>query len=85
MREGRRLSHSRGGGRGGGTGTRGYLPSQKSGNPAARAAAIVKAAEAEGVPFALNARTDAFVRGGNRSPEESLADAIARIGESQWE
>lgn len=40
--------------------------------------AIVKAAEAEGVPFALNARTDAFVRGGSRPIEESVADAIAR-------
>ncbi|ALX66768.1 isocitrate lyase/PEP mutase family protein [Microbacterium sp. XT11] len=40
--------------------------------------AIVKAAEAEGVPFALNARTDAFVRGGGRPVEESVADAIQR-------
>lgn len=40
--------------------------------------AIVKAAEAEGVPFALNARTDAFVRGGGRPVEESIADAIQR-------
>src|SRR5690606_37001807 len=32
----------------------------------------------EGVAFALNARTDAFVRGGERPLEESIADAIAR-------
>lgn len=40
--------------------------------------AIVRAAEGEGVPFALNARTDAFVRGGSRPVEESIADAIQR-------
>ncbi|KNY07318.1 isocitrate lyase/PEP mutase family protein [Microbacterium sp. GCS4] len=40
--------------------------------------AIVKAAEAEGVPFALNARTDAFVRAGHRPIAESVADAIQR-------
>ena len=40
--------------------------------------AVVKAAEAEGVPFALNARTDAFVRAGHRPIEESIADAIQR-------
>jgi 2-methylisocitrate lyase-like PEP mutase family enzyme len=40
--------------------------------------AIVKAGEAEGVPFALNARTDAFVRAGGRPVEESIADAIER-------
>ncbi|MFB4353823.1 isocitrate lyase/phosphoenolpyruvate mutase family protein [Microbacterium sp. LS_15] len=39
---------------------------------------IVKAAEAEGVPFALNARTDAFVRAGHRPVAESVADAIQR-------
>lgn len=39
---------------------------------------IVKAAEAEGVPFALNARTDAFVRSGGRSVAENIADAIQR-------
>lgn len=44
----------------------------------ARVAAAVRAAEAEGVPFALNARTDAFVRAGQRPAEESLADAIER-------
>jgi len=40
--------------------------------------AIVKAGEAEGVPFALNARTDAFVRAGGRPVDESIADAIER-------
>src|SRR5690606_4668548 len=40
--------------------------------------AIVKAGEAEGVPFVLNARTDAFVRAGGRPLEESIADAIER-------
>jgi len=40
--------------------------------------AIVRAGEAEGVPFALNARTDAFVRGGDRPVAESIADAIER-------
>lgn len=40
--------------------------------------AIVKAAEAEGVPFALNARTDAFTRAGGRPVKESVADAIQR-------
>ncbi len=38
----------------------------------------MKAAEAEGVPFALNARTDAFVRAGGRPVQESIADAIQR-------
>lgn len=40
--------------------------------------AIVHAGEAEGVPFALNARTDAFVRAGDRPLSESIADAIER-------
>ncbi len=40
--------------------------------------AIVKAAEAEGVGFALNARTDAIVRGGGRPLDDSIADAIER-------
>jgi 2-methylisocitrate lyase-like PEP mutase family enzyme len=40
--------------------------------------AIVAAGEAEGVPFVLNARTDAFVRAGDRPVEESIADAIER-------
>ncbi|MBT2485550.1 MULTISPECIES: isocitrate lyase/phosphoenolpyruvate mutase family protein [unclassified Microbacterium] len=40
--------------------------------------AIVKAAEDEGISFALNARTDAFVRAGSRPVQESIADAIQR-------
>jgi len=40
--------------------------------------AIVKAGEAEGVRFALNARTDALVRGGDRPLADSIADAIER-------
>ncbi|WP_106813748.1 isocitrate lyase/PEP mutase family protein [Microbacterium timonense] len=43
-----------------------------------RVEAIVAAGAAEGVPFVLNARTDAFVRAGDRPFEESLADAIER-------
>lgn len=45
---------------------------------ARRVAAAVAAAEAEGVPFALNARTDAFVRGGDKPVAEKVADAIER-------
>ncbi|WP_299037731.1 isocitrate lyase/phosphoenolpyruvate mutase family protein [uncultured Pseudokineococcus sp.] len=41
-------------------------------------AAVVRAAEAEGVPFALNARTDAFARGGDRPRDVVLADAVER-------
>lgn len=44
----------------------------------ARVAAIIAAAEAEGVDFQLNARTDAIVRGGERPISESIDDAIAR-------
>ncbi|MDX6520715.1 MAG: hypothetical protein QOF08_1320 [Gaiellales bacterium] len=44
----------------------------------AAVAAAVAAAEAEGVPFVLNARTDAFLRAGDRDPEQVLADAIER-------
>ncbi|MDR6868602.1 2-methylisocitrate lyase-like PEP mutase family enzyme [Microbacterium resistens] len=40
--------------------------------------AIVRAGVAEGVPFVLNARTDAFVRAGGRPVEESVADAVER-------
>lgn len=43
-----------------------------------RVEAVVRAAEAEGVPFALNARTDAFVRGGDRPVDAVVADAIER-------
>jgi len=48
------------------------------GEAAGRVAAVVRAGEAEGVPFALNARTDAFVRGGDKPVEEKIADAIER-------
>lgn len=41
-------------------------------------AAAVRAGEAEGVPFALNARTDAFLLAGDRDPDQVLADAVAR-------
>ena len=44
----------------------------------ARVAAIIAAAEAEGVDFQLNARTDAIARGGERPISESIDDAIAR-------
>ncbi|MBM7503076.1 isocitrate lyase/phosphoenolpyruvate mutase family protein [Agromyces aurantiacus] len=40
--------------------------------------AAVAAAEAEGVPFALNARTDAWLRGRDRPREVWVADAIER-------
>ena len=43
-----------------------------------RVAAMVAASEAEGVPFALNARTDAFVRGGDKPVADKIADAIER-------
>ncbi|NIZ92667.1 isocitrate lyase/PEP mutase family protein [Kineococcus rubinsiae] len=45
---------------------------------AANVEAILAAADAEGVPFALNARTDAFVRGGDRPRDVVLADAVER-------
>jgi 2-methylisocitrate lyase-like PEP mutase family enzyme len=40
--------------------------------------AVVKAGEAEGISFVLNARTDAFVLGRDRDPADVLADAIER-------
>jgi 2-methylisocitrate lyase-like PEP mutase family enzyme len=40
--------------------------------------AVIAAGEAEGVPFVLNARTDALVRGADRPIEDSIADAIER-------
>lgn len=40
--------------------------------------AIVRAGEAEGVPFVLNARTDAIVRGGEKPLADKLADAVER-------
>ena len=45
---------------------------------AAMMAAAVAAAEGEGVPFALNARTDAYLRAGDRDRGELLEDAVAR-------
>ncbi|WP_457948583.1 isocitrate lyase/PEP mutase family protein [Pseudarthrobacter sp. alpha12b] len=41
-------------------------------------AAVVHAGAAEGIDFVLNARTDAFLKGKDRDPEDVLADAIAR-------
>ncbi len=40
--------------------------------------AVVKAGEAEGVAFQLNARTDALLKGGDKPMAEKLADAITR-------
>lgn len=40
--------------------------------------AAVAAADAEGVPFALNARTDAFLRGRDRPRDVWVADAVER-------
>ncbi len=39
---------------------------------------IMKVAEEEGVDFVLNARTDAFLKAGDRDPAEVLADAVER-------
>jgi 2-methylisocitrate lyase-like PEP mutase family enzyme len=45
----------------------------------AQVEAVMKAAQAEGVPdFVLNARTDAFVKAGDRDRTEVLADAVER-------
>ena len=41
-------------------------------------ASVVKAGEAEGVPFVLNARTDAFVKAGDRDRKDVIADAVER-------
>jgi 2-methylisocitrate lyase-like PEP mutase family enzyme len=40
--------------------------------------AVLNAAQQEGVDFVLNARTDAFLRAGDKPHAEVLADAIAR-------
>jgi 2-methylisocitrate lyase-like PEP mutase family enzyme len=40
--------------------------------------AVVRAAESEGVPFVLNARTDAYLKAGDRDGDEVLADALER-------
>lgn len=45
---------------------------------AADVEAMVAAGAAEGVPFVLNARTDAIVRGGDRPLADKLADAVER-------
>jgi 2-methylisocitrate lyase-like PEP mutase family enzyme len=44
----------------------------------AAVAAVTAASSAEGVPFVLNARTDAFLLGQDRDPADVLADAIER-------
>lgn len=44
----------------------------------ARVRSVVRAGEAEGVSFQLNARTDALLRGGDRPLATSLADAVER-------
>ena len=48
------------------------------GESVAAVEAAVAAADAEGVPFALNARTDAFLRGTDRPLEARIADAVER-------
>ena len=48
------------------------------GESVAAVSAAVKAGEAEGIRFVLNARTDAFLKAGDRDPEAVLADAIER-------
>jgi 2-methylisocitrate lyase-like PEP mutase family enzyme len=48
------------------------------GEAVAAVEAAVAAGEAAGIPFQLNARTDAFLRAGDRDPAEVLADAIER-------
>jgi 2-methylisocitrate lyase-like PEP mutase family enzyme len=45
---------------------------------AAQVEAIMRAASDEGVDFVLNARTDAFVKAGERDRAEVLADAVER-------
>jgi len=44
----------------------------------AAVAAAVAAGEAAGIPFVLNARTDAFLRAAERDPHDVVADAIER-------
>jgi len=39
---------------------------------------VIRAAESEGVPFVLNARTDAYLLAGDRDRDEVLRDAIER-------
>ncbi len=45
---------------------------------AAQVSAIMRVADAEGVDFVLNARTDAFVKGRDRDQADVLADAVER-------
>lgn len=40
--------------------------------------AVIRAAEAEGIDFVLNARTDAFVLGRDRDPSDVMDDAVER-------
>ncbi|TKV28948.1 isocitrate lyase/phosphoenolpyruvate mutase family protein [Arthrobacter sp. NamB2] len=40
--------------------------------------AVLRAGRSEGVDFVLNARTDAFVKAGDRDPDDVLADAVER-------
>ncbi len=44
----------------------------------ARVEAAVRAAEAEGVPFVLNARTDVIMEPGGRTSDETLDEAVLR-------
>lgn len=48
------------------------------GDAVAAVSAAVRAGQAEGVPFVLNARTDAFMLAGDRDKASVLADAIER-------
>jgi len=48
------------------------------GDAVAAVRAAIGAGEAEGVPFVLNARTDAYLMAGDRDAAEVLADAIER-------
>lgn len=48
------------------------------GDAVAQMSSVVRAAEAEGIDFVLNARTDAFLKGKDRDPAAVLADAIER-------
>lgn len=40
--------------------------------------AVLSAGRSEGIDFVLNARTDAFVKAGDRNPDDVLADAVER-------
>ncbi|MGN7186899.1 isocitrate lyase/PEP mutase family protein [Microbacterium enclense] len=40
--------------------------------------AVIAAGAAEGVPFVLNARTDVFVKGGDRPLDDKITDAVKR-------